>query len=123
MYSHTTSEDFYQSYGSSGHIPTVPNVLKFHLSEATGYQNHDIDNSFYQQFNEVEQEPPKYTFTDEGSKFFNNSEIFPTFIKDTVDEFSNPAGEDGKFNFEGKLLKYVDFLSSKLVYNEVFHDF
>ena len=106
MYSHTTSEDFYQSYGSSGHIPTVPNVLKFHLSEATGYQNHEnFDSSFYQQFNEVEQEPPKYTFTDEGSKFFNNSEIFPPFIKDTVDEFSNPAGEDGKFSLRKKITK------------------
>ena len=45
--------------------------------------------------NEVEEEASNYGFED-GSQFFNDSEVFPQFIKNTVVEFSNPSGEDGK---------------------------
>ena len=86
----------------------MPNILKFYHSDASrANQNENNDRPAYQQTlyrpsqeepeesNEIEEEPPTYSFENEGSKFFNNSEIFPQFIKNTVVEFSNPAGEDG----------------------------
>ena len=80
----------------SDSFPTVPNILKFYSSDAT-----KPSEPFYRPAeeveNEVEEEASNYGFED-GSQFFNDSEVFPQFIKNTVVEFSNPSGEDGKKN-------------------------
>ena len=110
VYTRTTTKasEKPSEYAFSENLPTVPNILKFYHSDASrANQNENNDRPAYQQTlyrpsleepeesNEIEEEPPTYSFENEGSKFFNNSEIFPQFIKNTVVEFSNPAGEDG----------------------------
>ena len=79
VYTRTTTKasEKPSEYAFSENLPTVPDIQQFYQSEA------------------IDKETPNYSFDNEGSKFFNNSEIFPQFIKNTVVEFSNPAGEDG----------------------------
>ena len=90
---------------SSENIPTVPNILKFYLSDASDYQHQSNERpvyqeSFYRPTNDEEpsekddEEEQTYDF-EQGSKFYNNTEFFPQFVTNTVAEFSNPAGEDG----------------------------
>ena len=90
----TTTESSDKPYASSENFPTVPNILKFYHSEASSPSE-----PFYRPVeevsNEVEEGASNYGFED-GSQFFNDSEIFPQFIKNTVVEFSSPDGEDGK---------------------------
>ena len=89
-----TTEASDEPYASSENFPTVPNILKFYHSEAT-----NPSEPFYRPAeevsNEVEEEASNYGFED-GSQFFNDSEIFPKFIQNTVVEFSSPNGEDGE---------------------------
>ena len=109
VYTKTTTKapEKQSEYAFSDNLGTVPNILKFYHSDASANQNENSDRPTYQQTlyrpsqeeteepNDIEEETPNYSFENEGSKFFNNSEIFPQFIKNTVVEFSNPAGEDG----------------------------
>ena len=95
VYTRTTTEAADENpYPSPDSFPTVPNILKFYSSDAT-----KPSEPFYRPAeeveNEVEEEASNYGFED-GSQFFNDSEVFPQFIKNTVVEFSNPSGEDGK---------------------------
>ena len=96
VYTRTTTTEAPEEkpYGFSQNFPTVPNILKFHSSEAT-----KPSEPFYRPVeevtNEVEKDAPNYGYED-GSQFFNDSEIFPQFIQNTVVEFSSPNGEDGK---------------------------
>ena len=99
----TTPSSAPSEYAFSDNVPTVPNILKFHHSDASSAnQNENNDRPTYQhtRYRPSQEEPEetneiKEYINNEGSKFFNNSEIFPQFIKNTVVEFSNPAGEDG----------------------------
>ena len=103
VYTRTTTKasEKPSEYESSEDVPTVPNILKFYHSDAS--DSPTFEPAFYspsqeenEESNEIEEGAPNYNFENEGSRFFNNSEIFPQFIQNTVNEFANPSGEDGK---------------------------
>jgi len=135
----TTPRVTYQEQKSQGSasfnnddVPTVPNILKFYLTDATQYpktfssdDDDDRPYSNYQQgftsFNsgrkeqeEHRQPPPpqqQQDYADEiaydiGSPvvFYNDTEgFFPEFVSNTVSDFSSSAGEDGKHRSSHKL--------------------
>ena len=85
-------KEIVQTTPSTYDIPTVPNILKFYSSDATGYQGESSGPEYYQEFS---YRPSGYEENaDEG---YSDADFFPSFVTNTVSDFSSPAGEDGRY--------------------------